>query len=168
MARLSDGRFIVLREGFGGRDDDAYLGGNRHEALLFAGDPVDDARPIRGSLVGPDNFYPTDIAQIPDGRVLIVMRRLVWPLPIRLATRIVLADPAALHAGADWHATLLARINSTLPSDNFEGIAVVPMADGRLRVWLISDGNGAYTQRTLLWKMTLDPRDLPPRDKPIG
>ena len=162
MARLADGRFLVMREGFGGHDDDAFLGANRHVVLLFPADPETGVQPIRASLVGPDNFYVTDVAQIPDGRVLILMRRLVWPIPTRLAVRIVIADPARIHEGGDWRATLLAKINSTLPMDNFEGIAAVPMRNGKLRVWLISDANTSVSQRTLLWKMTLDPKDLPP------
>ena len=161
IVRLADGRFIVLREGFGGLDDDAVFGGDHHEALLFPGDPVDGAVPLKFSFVGPAGFYPVDIAQIPDGRVLILMRRLVWPVPTEMAVRIVVADPAAIRAGGEWRGKLAAKLNSTLPIDNFEGLAVVPRTDGNLTVWLISDANSAVTQRTLLWRMALDPRALP-------
>ena len=34
--------------------------------------------------------------------------------------------------------------------DNFEGVAVVPWPDGRLRFYLISDDNASATQRTIL------------------
>jgi hypothetical protein len=40
-------------------------------------------------------------------------------------------------------------------------MAVTPRADGRLTVWLISDDNQTQLQRTLLWKLVVDPADLP-------
>lgn len=161
LARLHDGRFLVLREGFGGRDDDAVFGGDRHEGLLFADDPVEGAVPLRFTFVGPPGFYPVDAAQIPDGRVLILMRRLVWPIPARFAGRLVLADPRAIRGGREWRGTVVARLSSTLPIDNFEGLAVEPRRGGALTVWLIADANSSVTQRTLLWRMALDPKRLP-------
>jgi Esterase-like activity of phytase len=161
MVRLADGRFIVLREGFGRPDDDGLLGSRRHEALVFPGDPIDGARPSRFSFVGPAGFNPVDMAQIPDGRVLILMRRLVWPLPIRVAGRIVIADPRAIRAGGDWPGEVVARLASDMQIDNFEGMAIVLGEAGEQIVWLISDANSASTQRTLLWKLKIDPRSLP-------
>ncbi|MEO6092920.1 MAG: esterase-like activity of phytase family protein [Novosphingobium sp.] len=161
MVRLVDGQFIVLREGFGELDDGGILGGREHEALLFPGDPIEGAVPIRFRFVGPGGFRPVDMAQLPDGRVLILMRKLVWPLPIRVAGRIVIADPRAIQAGADWRGTVVARLASDMPIDNFEGLATTPGENGRLTVWLISDANKAVTQRTLLWKLSVDPKALP-------
>ena len=161
MVRLADGRFIVLREGFGLPDDDAFLGGRRHDALLFRGDPVDGARPVRFSFVGPGGFYPVDIAQMPDGRVLILMRRLVWPFPGKFAGRIVVADPATITRGGDWTGRVVAKLSSTLPIDNFEGMAIEATRGRDLAVWLISDANSSVTQRTLLWKLLVDPAALP-------
>ena len=156
MTRLADGRFLALREGFSGTTED-----RRHRALLFPGDPVEVAEPVSFEFVGPRGFSPTDMAQIPDGRVLILMRRVVWPFPPRFAGRIVLADPAAIRAGEPWQGIAVARLASVLPVDNFEGMAIAPREDGRLTVWLISDDNGAALQGTVLWKLVLDPADLP-------
>jgi hypothetical protein len=163
MVRLADGRFVVLREGF-----DGLLGDRRHRALLFAGDPVTAGPPESFTFVGPVGFSPTDVAQLPDGRVLILLRRLLWPIPARFAGRIVLADPRAIEAGAIWRGVVVAKLSSSLPVDNFEGLAIEPppdekMADGRVTVWLISDANSAATQRTLLWKLSVDPAELPGR-----
>ena len=156
MVRLMDGRFIVLAEGFTG-----WFESRLHEALLFPGDPTSGVAPQRFAFDGPEQFSPVDMAQLPDGRVLVLMRRAVWPLPFRFAGRIALADPARIRAGGVWPAREVASLTSSLPVDNFEGIAVEPRGDGRLTVWLISDDNRAVTQRTLLWKLALDPARLP-------
>lgn len=156
MARLADGRFIVLQEGFAG-----LFAMRRHHAVLFARDPLRGGPAVEFTFAGPLAFDPTDMAQIPDGRVLILMRRLVWPLPLRFSGRIVVADPAAIRPGGPWRGHVAARLTAPLPVDNFEGLAIVPGRDGRVTVWMISDANNAATQRTLLWKMTVDPARLP-------
>jgi hypothetical protein len=112
-------------------------------------------------LEGPGRFSPTDAAQLPDGRILVLMRRAVWPMPARFAGRIALFDPADIAAGRTVRAQTVAMLSSLLPVDNFEGIAIEPRGDGKVTVWLISDDNGAAAQRTLLWKLVLDPTDLP-------
>lgn len=157
MARLHDGRFLVLAEG--ARE---WLWPRTHDGVLFAGDPLDDPdAATRFTLEGPTGFVPVDMAQIPDGRVLILMRTLIWPIPEIFAGRIAIGDPAQIRKGGTWRVTEVARLASTLPVDNFEGMAVVPRKDGQLTVWLISDDNQTQLQRTLLWKLVVDPGQLP-------
>ena len=156
MVRLPDGRFIVIAEGF-----DGVFESRRHEAVVFSGDPVEGAKATRFIFAGEPQFSPTDAAVLPDGRVLILMRRFVWPFPLRFVGRIVIADPATIRGGEEWRGTVVARLSAPLPVDNFEGIAIEPGADGTVIVWLISDANGAVTQRTLLLKLTVDPALLP-------
>jgi hypothetical protein len=156
MVRMPDGRFLVLCEGFTGWFED-----RRHHALLFPRDPLVGGTPEHFIFEGPAGFSPSDMAQLPDGRVLILVRRLIWPMPFRFAGRIVLADPAQIRPGGIWRGKVVADLASPLPVDNFEGIAVVPRKDGKVTVWLISDDNGAVTQSTILWKMALDPAMLP-------
>jgi hypothetical protein len=156
MVRLADGRFIVLEE-----VTTSLVESRLHHALLFPRDPLSGAKPVLFTFAGAPEFSTTDMAQLPDGRVLILMRRLLWPLPLRFAGRIMIADPAAIRPGAVWQSTEVARLTSTLPVDNFEGMAIVPRQDGRVTVWLISDDNHAVTQRTLLWKLVVDPARLP-------
>jgi hypothetical protein len=151
MVRLRDGRFVVLSESFS-------AGGN--EGLLFADDPTLGGAPRRFTFRGAKPFRPVDMAQLPDGRVLVLMRRLVWPMPPRFTGRIAIADPAELRAGHEWPARPVASLDSSLPVDNFEGMAIEPRGDGRLTVWLISDDNRAVSQRTLLWKLAVDPARL--------
>lgn len=157
MTRLADGRFVALSEG--ARE---WLWPRHHDGVVFPADPVaqpSDGKPF--TFDGPSAFDPVDMAQLPDGRVLVLMRTLIWPLPERFAGRIAIGGPARIREGETWHVTEVARLASTLPVDNFEGMAVVPRADGKLIVWLISDDNQTQLQRTLLWKLVVDPADLP-------
>lgn len=157
MVRLADGRFVSLSEG--ARE---WIHPHRHDGVLFAGDPValrGKAQPF--TFDGPAAFDPVDMAQMPDGRVLVLMRTLIWPLPERFAGRIAIGDPTQIRAGETWKVTQVAQIASGLPIDNFEGMAIVPRRDGKLTVWLISDDNQTKLQRTLLWKLVVDPADLP-------
>lgn len=156
LVRLADGRFLTLREVSG-----HLLGGTGNPGLLFPRDPTSGAAPVQFTLDGPANFAVTDMAQIPDGRVLILMRRLIWPFPMRFASRIAIGDPRRIREGQAWHVEEVARLASVLPIDNLEGITVEPRADGRLGVWLISDDNRADYQRTLLWRLSVDPARLP-------
>lgn len=158
MVRLTDGNFLVLREGF-----NSLTERRTHRGLRFATDPTESQRHIAFTFEGPDGFSPTEMTQLPDGRVLVLLRRLVWPFPARFAMRIVLADPDEIRAGGRWRSTVLARLGSDLPVDNFEGMTVEPRPDGKYTVWLISDDNDAVFQRTLLWKLELDPALLPVR-----
>lgn len=159
MARLADGRFVLLREAFIG-----WTESRRHDAVVFAGDPAlgetSGPQPYHFVFEGAAGFSPTDMTQLPDGRLLILMRRLVWPMPQRFAGRLAIADPAEISPGGVWKASTVARIASSLPVDNFEGIAVVPGPGGRLTVWIISDDNFSSFQRTVLWKLSVDPRRL--------
>lgn len=157
MVRLADGRFVLLRE-----TPLDWLSARRHDAVVFSGDPV--AKPNAAAhfvFDGPANFDPVDMAQLPDGRVLVLMRALTWPFPMRFAGRIAIGDPRLIAPGKTWRVTEVARIASSLPIDNFEAMAVTTRADGKITVWLLSDDNQAKLQRTLLWKLVVDPADLP-------
>lgn len=45
-------------------------------------------------------------------------------------------------------------------TDNFEGIAAEELADGRIRLWIISDDNFSPRQRTLLYAFEIDAPDI--------
>lgn len=156
MTRLADGRFIVIGEVFTRRFSQ---GG--HPALLFPSDPVAGAKPAAFTFAGFPGYRPTDMAVLPDGRVLIVMRALRWPFPIRFAARLMLADPRAIRPGEEWPAIDLGEIAAPLPAENYEGLALVPQADGTVTGWLVSDDNAAALQRTLLLRLRIDPSTLP-------
>lgn len=152
FARLADGRFIVLSEG-----PRKWLG-SHHPGVLFSGDPVAGGKATAFTFVSDAGYKPVDMAQIPDGRVLILLRRLEFGIPPGFSGRLVIADPADIAKGGEWRGTELLALGERLPSDNFEGLAVDPQPDGSLVLWLISDDNNAALQRTLLLKLRWDPR----------
>lgn len=139
MARLRDGRFVMLSE----RGAQGYL---------FAGDPVDGAQAVQFAVAWPDEYRPTDMAQLPDGRVLVLLRQIEWSLP-PFSTRLAIGDPATIRAGEVWSLEPLATLAMAPLRENYEGLAVEPAADGGLNLWLISDSNRATLQRTLLLKL---------------
>ncbi|WP_324261926.1 esterase-like activity of phytase family protein [Altererythrobacter sp. H2] len=155
MARLADGRFIILGEG------SPEWAGEGYPALLFEGDPVDGAESVSFAFVPPKPYRATDMAALPDGRVLILLRAIEGVIPPRFSARLLIADPAAIRAGGQWRGVEVARFGLDLPTDNFEGLAVEPRADGALTLWLISDDNGAALQRTLLYRLRWTPDTRP-------
>lgn len=154
MAVLGDGRFIALSEAYA-----PETGRAGHVGLRFSADRP--GRAERFLFKGQVGHRPTDMALLPDGRAIILMRQLRWPMPPRFGTWLVLADPGQIAAGKAWQSQPLTTLDGTGLEENYEGIAIEPQADGRLTVWLISDANGAVTQRTLLLRLELDPADLP-------
>ncbi len=163
MVRLADGRFVVLCECTTG-----WFAAGRHPALLFAGDPVEHAAATGFTFAGASGYRPTDLAQLPDGRVLVLVRSVTWPMPPRFAAKLLLADPAEITPSGTWRATELADLSGPLPSDNFEGLAISAGAEGTLVAWLISDDNRALSQRSLLVKLEFSLGDLPAKQKAPG
>ena len=149
MARLPDGRFVVLAEATGAA--------GRHPALLFPRDPLAGGAPLEFAYGSSGGFVPVDMAALPDGRVLVLERRVAWRLPPGFAGRVVLADPASIRAGATWRGKVLADLAPPMPTDNYEGIAAIARPDGSVAVWLISDDNRMAIQRTLLLALSFRP-----------
>jgi hypothetical protein len=142
MARLDDGRFILFRETGGG--------------LLFPADPVAGATPSHIRFDPPDGFQPTDTTMLPDGRLLILLRRLEMSFP-PFDAMLVLADPSGLEAGGILEMEALADLVPGLPRENYEGLAITSATDGTLDIWLVSDDNMAALQRSLLVRLNWSP-----------
>lgn len=143
MVRLGDGRFLVLPEG-------------ERQGLIFPFDPVEGARPARFTFRNPaPGFAATGVAQLPDGRLLLLMRDVVWAYPVFTS---LLAIGPAPQAGGVFAPTRILQLDPTIPRENYEGLALRPRDDGRVDVWLISDDNLSAMQRTLLVKLIYDPR----------
>lgn len=157
MVRLADGRFLVIEE----RPSRDGL----HAALLFPGDPVAGGKPMAFRFQAREGFRPAEVAQLPDGRLAVLLRKLEWAFPPRFPVQIVIADPSEIAEEKVLRSTPLALIDEPLPSDNYEGMAVIDEGDGTWTLWLISDDNYAYYQRTLLLKFRWDQRELPAQQK---
>lgn len=147
MTRLADGRFLVIAE-------EAEDGSRTaHKALLFPGDPLARGRPpLALRFAAPADYDPVDVTGLPDGRVLILLRRVEYALPARFDTAIAIADPRAITAGGTWQGRVIQRMTGGIFADNFEGLAFVPSATDPARgsIWVISDDNMSIFQRSLL------------------
>ena len=145
MVRLKDGRWLVFSE-------DAERPQGR-EALLYHGDPA-----VPGTRV--DRFFydaqgaglVSDAALLPDGRLVLLHRRLgIRPI---FTSIVAIADPARIASGRTLTARPIGRVPAAL-SDNFEG-AAVSTEDGRTFLWLVSDNNFNRWQRSLLLQFELE------------
>jgi hypothetical protein len=154
LARLADGRFLVLREGeIVVGETDPLVG------ALFGGDPTEGASAQTIAITGADGYHPVDAATAPDGRILVLLRRLgiAWPFDFR--SRLAWLDPADLDDGAARLSPAI-DLSAILPRDNYEGLAV-RAAGARWDVWLVSDDNNSHFQASWLAHLSLDPAALP-------
>lgn len=147
MTRLNDGRFLIISESVSSRTGIA-------QAFLFDRDPTDPtARAIKLGYRPQAGFKPTDIAQLPDGRLLILNRRFTpWGL---FTSDLVVVDEFANDKLGLILGTSIARFEPPTVTENFEGLAI-SKENGKAIVWLISDDNFMRWQRTLLLKFALD------------
>jgi hypothetical protein len=154
IIRLTDGRFVVISESL---DDD-----DTHQALLFSGDPVEPGTSIaRFTYRPPAGYRVTDGVQLPDGRLMILNRRV--GLPNGFAAKLALVDVATIGKGEVVAGKVIATLSAPLLIDNMEGITV-SNEKGVTIIWLISDDNFSVLQRTLLMKFRLSERA--PKKKP--
>lgn len=148
MLRLPDGRFIVIPE-------------NGGPALLFEKDPVLGGRARSFDFKPPAGFVATALANLPDGRVLILVRGLEWGWP-PFAARLLVADPASIETSGALGWEELVSFDGLLPRENYEGLAVETLDDGALRLWIVADDNLSALQRSLLVALRWDVRDSNP------
>jgi len=157
MLRFPDGRFIVIGEGTRAWTD------KRLPAVMFNGDPVEAEEAVEFAFRAPEDFRPTDMAALPDGRVLILLRRIVWGLPPYFEIGLLVANPARIEEGKVWNGKLLTTFKRPFPTDNYEGLSVESDGGFPVILTLISDDNGISYQRTLVAQLQWDGRsDLSP------
>lgn len=144
MARLPDGRWVMLCEACGtGR-------GGLHLGLIFPGHPG-EARGEPFGLIVPPGFDPVDAATLPDGRLLLLVRRFAF-LPPHFEARLVLADLRRLDPKRPLQTQPIAALDGPYLRENWEGMALVPEGK-RLALWLITDANDSAFQETRLMKL---------------
>lgn len=150
LVRLSDGRFMVLSERF-------VRQGHR-EGLILSADPFErGTKWFRFRYDSGDLGAPTDAAALPDGRALVLHRK-IGAAPLFRAS-IAVVDPRGLTPGATLVARPIARLADDALAENYEGMTV--QADGEpLSLWLVSDNNQNDWQRTLLLHFRIDPAVL--------
>ena len=142
LTPLPGGRILMLAESLK-RTDGAHtgwlVGNSRIEALGYR---------------TAHDFKPTDAAVLPDGDVLVLSRH--FKLLGGFKARLQRIPAVAIGGGGVLKGELLARFAPPLTVDNFEGVAVARDADGRALVYILSDDNFNFLQRTLLLLFRLD------------
>lgn len=150
MARLADGRTVIIGETYSGWFDQT-----RHPCFIFPGKLRAFEAPARAEFVLPTGYRPSEMAQMPDGRVLVLGRYLSFE---GFRSIILILAPQDIHPGALITPRVIARIDDPRIRDNFEGMTVTREADGSQTIWLISDSNEmVWAQRTLLLKLRVGP-----------
>lgn len=136
LTPLAGGHILMLAQGLK-RDDGAragwLVGPGGIEALGYRTAP---------------NFLPTDAATLPNGDVLVLSRH--YSVLGGARARLERVPAEAIEAGATLRGALVARFQHPLTVDNFEGVAAVQGADGATLVYVLSDDNFNFFQRTLL------------------
>jgi hypothetical protein len=145
LLRLSDGRLLALVEEL--RDQGENLG------WIASGTRWDELHYRAG-----DDFKPTGLAELPSGTfaagdVVVLERRLTflsgW------GARLVRLKRGDIVPGAHLEGAELARLQLPFTVDNFEGVAAAQGPDGSARLYVISDDNYTFLQRTLLMMFEL-------------
>jgi hypothetical protein len=153
IARLADGRFLIFAEFPEGS-------GALPEILIADRDPnAPDARYSRALYMAPEHhFSPTDAAQLPDGRLLVVNRR--FEPPAYFSARLSLVDALPAKVNGIISGKTIAKFGRPGLTSNFEGVAV-SNESGRTFIWLISDDNYMWIENTYLLKFELLPETNP-------
>ena len=142
LTPLADGRILMLAESL------KRTGGSRAGWLVGEG----GVEPL-GYRTERD-FKPTDAATLPNGDVLILSR--YFKLLGGFKARLERIPAGNIEGGAVLKGELLARFAPPLTVDNFEGVAVARDADGATLVYILSDDNFHFLQRTLLLLFRMD------------
>ena len=136
LTPLADGRILMLAQGLK-RHDGARAG-------WLVGEGGIDALGYRTA----PNFLPTDAATLPNGDVLVLSRH--YSVLGGARARLERVPAEAIKAGTTLRGKLVARFQHPLTVDNFEGVAVAQDEDGATLVYIVSDDNFNFFQRTLL------------------
>jgi hypothetical protein len=144
MARLNDGRFVLFAEG----SADATI-----PATLYSGDPLEQGSTRKDfRYLPPTGYKPTDATPLPDGRLLVLHRRIA--IPNGFSAKIGIVDPTDISGGNTIKPQIIASLAPPLLVDNLEGITTT-QENQQLIIWLMSDNNFNIFQRTLLMKFAL-------------
>lgn len=150
---LPDGRFITIGEN---------LENGLHEGFLYSGDPIENGTDIaKFSYRPPPGYRVTDLSKLPDGRLLVLHRKVA--VPNGFSAKLSVVEHVAIKKGAIAEGKVIATLSTPLLIDNMEGIAVTNDSGGTI-IWLISDDNFNVFQRTLLMKFRLAERQA--KNKP--
>ncbi|MDH3599846.1 MAG: esterase-like activity of phytase family protein [Candidatus Tectomicrobia bacterium] len=144
MTRLADGRLLVLTESFENAQGD-------YKGWIVTPTGFDAI-----TYVPQDEFCPTDLATLPGGDVVLLERR--YSPALGVAVRLRRIAGASIRPQARLRGRELLHLKPPLAVDNFEGLAVRAASDSGALLYLISDNNFNFVQRTLLLQFRLGDR----------
>lgn len=154
MIRRSDGSFVVFAESHSERSGITT-------GLIFGSDPADRGAKSRSfSYRPPSGYRITDIAELPDGRLLALHRRFRYVSGV--SAKLGIIDAKSVVPGGLVQPRVIATLEPPFPVDNMEGIAVDREHDKTI-VWVISDDNYITLQRSLLLKFEFNAASVSPR-----
>ncbi len=136
IALLPSGRLLAFTE----RGQDT---GGRLKAWLVSGDRVADLY-----FAPPANFAPTDAAVLPNGDVLVLLRK--YSAVEGVAVKVMHVEAAGILPGAVLAGREILHLTPEDPVDNMEGLDIVALGGDKVRLVMISDDNFNPLQRTLL------------------
>jgi hypothetical protein len=140
LTGLADGRLLALTESSGTAGSTlGWVGGERTSWSTV-------------TWLTNEGFRPTGAATLPDGDVLVLERRVLPP-----GARIRLLKASDIRLGAVLDGQEIARFEGMLTFDNMEGIDARLSEGGESLVYLLSDDNYSFLQRTLLLMFRMVP-----------
>lgn len=113
--------------------------------------------PMRGTfkVVRRDDFDVTDGAFLPDGDLILLQRR--FTLLGGVAMRLVRIKGDSVKPGALVDGITLLEANYGDQIDNMEGLDVLDLGNGDVRLILVSDDNHSFLQRNVMLEFRLAP-----------
>jgi hypothetical protein len=147
LVRFADGRFLAISEmGMGAA--------GAHDVLLWQGDPVDPKTPppVHLGYRPPTGYRPTDALWLGGDKLLVLNRRLT--LADGFTARLSLVTLPKLEQGAVLTGEVIATFAPPGLADNFEALAL-SRENGKPVLWVASDDNHFFIQRTLLLRFDL-------------
>ncbi|OJF92398.1 hypothetical protein AX760_06040 [Pararhizobium antarcticum] len=107
------------------------------------------------AVVQKDPFAITDGAFLPNGDLLLLERRFSFAEGIGMQIRRIAGD--TIKAGAVVDGTVILSADMGYQIDNMEGLDVVVLPDGEIRVIVVSDDNHSILERNLMLEFRLIP-----------
>jgi len=141
VAILPDRRFVLITERY------------KNENGTTKGWLMDRNRFSSISYLQSDGFEPTDISPLPNGDLLLLERR--YNLVRGAIVRVRRLPATGIIPGARLKGEELALLESPFEVDNFEGLAVHQHPTAGTLLYMISDDNYSFLQRTLLLQFRL-------------
>ncbi len=113
-----------------------------------------NGKPQTLSLQNSSGFEVTDVAGLPDGRVLVLERRFRWTEGVKMRMCMIAAEDIKPDASLPCEEMLSADMGQDI--DNMEGLGISKGTAGETVITLISDDNfNHFIQRTILLQFAL-------------